>query len=33
MADETGEISSAMIIGVGIVLFAAIVGIWYVVIR
>ncbi len=30
MADETGEISNMMVLGLGIVLFLVIIGIWHV---
>jgi hypothetical protein len=33
MAEESGEISSMTVIGIGIVLFIAIVGIWYLFIK
>ena len=33
MEDETGEISSAMVIGVGVVLFVVIVGVWYAILK
>lgn len=33
MADESGEVSNTMVIGIGVVLFVVIVGIWYVVLR
>ncbi len=33
MADESTELSSITVIGIGIVIFIAIVGIWYLFIR
>jgi len=30
MAEESGEINSGMVIIVGVVIFAAIIGVWYV---
>lgn len=33
MAEKSGEISSAMVVGIGVVLFLVIVGIWYVALR
>jgi hypothetical protein len=33
MTVESGEISNTMVIGIGVVLFVVIVGIWYVVLR
>jgi len=33
MAEESGDISSAMVLGIGVALFLIIVGIWYVFIK
>lgn len=30
MAEKSGEVSSGMVLGIGVVLFLVIVGIWYV---
>ena len=33
MADESGEINNMMVIGIGVVLFVIIIGIWYLVLK
>ena len=33
MASESGEINNVMVIGIGVVLFVIIIGIWYLVLK
>jgi hypothetical protein len=33
MAENSGDVSTAMVIGIGIVLFMAVVGVWYLFLR